>query len=253
MIRKRSIASMSILSATTVGVLSLSCGSQDVTQGADASHTLPHATPATESGENESSEALGEPTATVQLTVKGARLVDSVRWYESMMGGSVVDSGFHHRVELETSAGFDTIPVVFAIDQPVIRAGSTEVVGLMHQDGRRSGFFTYRPGDIMPELHTQFGSEYRIIIDPKLSPDGHHLAYSVSDKNYHLWAEVRSWPDLELLMATDQFETAGCGVNCDGISWVSNDSIVASIFPCGRIIRFGGSVNTGSFLLDSVR
>jgi hypothetical protein len=252
MISDSKVISMSIMLAILAGLLSLSCGSRDAAQDADASHGSPPATPVATVERNDSVEPLPEALHAPPLRVHAVRLVDSVRWYEENYEG-IVDSGFHYRVELVTSDGVDTIPAVFTVDQPVIRADSTEVVGLTHDWGRRNGFFSYKPGDVIPELHSQLGPENRVIIDPKLSPDGDYLGYSVSDKNYHLWAEVRSWPGLELLMATERFETEGCDLVLEGVSWASSDSIAVSIYPCGGIIRVGGSVTTGLFAVDSAR
>jgi hypothetical protein len=156
-----------------------------------------------------------EPAARIGEGVR-VELVDSVRFENELIG-----VGYLRRVAVHTGASVDTIDGIVTDQQPVI-VGDSVVYGLVYDQQAVTAGFAY---DVRTQTVQRLTLPAQLFpfSQPRLSPDGSHLAYLAMDSSGRGYGAAARWPSARVIYRGQPVKMLETDVGVDAIHWLDTN------------------------------
>ena len=151
-----------------------------------------------------------EPPA--RTDVVRVELADSVRFENELIG-----VGYLRRVAVHSAAGVDTIAGVVTNQQPVV-VGDSIVYGFLYDQQAVTAGFAY---DVRTQTTRRLTLPHQLFpySEPRLSPDGSHLAYLAMDSSGRGYGAIAAWPSGQVVYRGQPVKMLETDAGVDAVRW----------------------------------
>jgi hypothetical protein len=139
-------------------------------------------------------------------------LADSVTFENELIG-----VGYLRRVAVHTAAGVDTLDGIVTHQRPVA-VGDSVVYGLVYDQQAVTAGFAY---DVRTQTvrHLTLPAQLFPYGEPRLSPDGRHLAYLAMDGSGRGYGAIAAWPSGRVVYRGQAVTMLETDAGVDAVTW----------------------------------